>query len=1033
MRKPSTFSCRLLLSLAALLGIPAVAAPTLTQQPAATVIATSGQAAIFSAQATGTGSLRWQWRRVGVALAGQTGATLTLPAATMADAGFYDVVVTDDTGSTTSAPGRLMITPADGYRNTFRLDTSFRPTFEKDGANITSLAVAPGGEVYVAGNFVGIAGAARTGLARFTADLALDPTYTPHLISSCTALAIQPDGKLIVSATAHLGDGSATGPLVRLLVDGTIAPPFSAPVLGPYNTPGKACVAAVLPDGKILVTGSFTSVGTFARSGLARLNSDGSVDTSFTAQLGQSPGISRVARSGDKIVVRGTFSGPSGPARSLIRLNSDGSEDTSFTPGASIPTGWGPLAVDSAGRVYTNGMRTPGGLYETLRLLPDGSVDATFTTYPETNTDTIALLPDGRFVATWWYGSDPMFGTFAADGSLESSLRLAESASTLPARLVIAPDGSIYAGGSYSYGPFIGGVAHLSAGSEVISAAPAGLISSTMPQAVHPATGGKWLVGGDFTYVNGIARQGLVRLNADGTTDTTFVPDCWGFQVSKIAVQGDGAILTMGPKRPHALRFLPDGQRDPTFPFSARRNFASIDRFIALPDGRMALMAWLSGWYDYQSLDTSVLLLQPDGAADPTSPSLLRAGFNISNTMTEAVGGGFVAAGSLQAATGTLSLLWQNRFGETVFPQSNSPLLPPLSTVCFDSNGTLVAISRNTSEVFRFNPQGTITSTKSSPTLTAYIPAASYPQTDGKVLLAATAAPGSERFGPLVRLNTDDTIDTAFRIADLTGMSGIFPYTDLHYTDNGRLLICGAYGARDGIEQNGLALFIPETLPPAPSIARQPASLNVPAGGNATFEVEATGTITSYRWYKDSTLWTTTTVPRLSLSQIAPDAYGVYTVEVVGPGGIACSQAFVLGLAPAAVPFSAWIAASNAPEGQRGALDTPAHDGIANLLKYALGVPPLADARAHLPVPSLHSAGGQPAVLALVFARNPAAQGIRCVLETSTDLATWTEAASITDLLGTNPDGTELVRLRETVATTGARRFARLKVIPTNP
>ena len=135
------------------------AAPTITQQPQATVIVTSGQAAVFSAQATGTGAIRWQWRRMGGALTGQTGPTLTLPAATMAEVGFYDVVATDDTGSTTSAPSRLMITPVGGYPDTLRLDTSYNPTFERNsGAFTNGVIAAPDGSVYVFGSFSHIAG-----------------------------------------------------------------------------------------------------------------------------------------------------------------------------------------------------------------------------------------------------------------------------------------------------------------------------------------------------------------------------------------------------------------------------------------------------------------------------------------------------------------------------------------------------------------------------------------------------------------------------------------------------------------------------------------------------------------------------------------------------------------------------------------------------------------------------------------------------------------------------------------------------------
>src|SRR5881409_404796 len=58
---------------------------------------------------------------------------------------------------------------------------------------------------------------------------------------------------------------------------------------------------------------------------------------------------------------------------------------------------------------------------------------------------------------------------------------------------------------------------------------------------------GKILIGGEFTTVHGAARGHIARLNADGSTDYTFMnglsgADDWG-TVYSIAVQGDGKIL----------------------------------------------------------------------------------------------------------------------------------------------------------------------------------------------------------------------------------------------------------------------------------------------------------------------------------------------------------------------------------------------------------------------------------------------------------------------------------------------------------
>ena len=67
-----------------------------------------GATATFSVAATGTG-LAYQWRRNGLALAGETQATLSLPGVSAANMGFYTVTVTNAAGSIESAPAALTV------------------------------------------------------------------------------------------------------------------------------------------------------------------------------------------------------------------------------------------------------------------------------------------------------------------------------------------------------------------------------------------------------------------------------------------------------------------------------------------------------------------------------------------------------------------------------------------------------------------------------------------------------------------------------------------------------------------------------------------------------------------------------------------------------------------------------------------------------------------------------------------------------------------------------------------------------------
>ena len=90
------------------------------------------------------------------------------------------------------------------------------------------------------------------------------------------------------------------------------------------------------PDGKIIIGGYFTNFNGYERNYIARLNSDGTVDTSFEVGAGTNGPIFCIARQLDgKILIAGAFDTYDNTSRhNIARLNVDGSLDISFDPGA---------------------------------------------------------------------------------------------------------------------------------------------------------------------------------------------------------------------------------------------------------------------------------------------------------------------------------------------------------------------------------------------------------------------------------------------------------------------------------------------------------------------------------------------------------------------------------------------------------------------------------------------------------------------------------------------------------------------------
>ena len=100
-------------SVSAILTVTATpTAPSISSQPSSQTVAV-GQTATFSATATGTSPLSYQWSKNGAAIAGGTGASYTTPATTASDNGArFIVVITNGTGTATSGPATLTVTAA---------------------------------------------------------------------------------------------------------------------------------------------------------------------------------------------------------------------------------------------------------------------------------------------------------------------------------------------------------------------------------------------------------------------------------------------------------------------------------------------------------------------------------------------------------------------------------------------------------------------------------------------------------------------------------------------------------------------------------------------------------------------------------------------------------------------------------------------------------------------------------------------------------------------------------------------------------
>lgn len=300
-------------------------------------------------------------------------------------------------------------------------------------------------------------------------------------------LKVDPTGKLV-----QFGQNG----LKRLLNSGSLDPVFEIQT----GANGPVDVIKILPTGKILIAGGFTSINGVQYNGIARLLADGTPDVTFNSTVGFI-----------KIFPYGVLN-LGGEIRAIdVQLD-------------------GKILVGGKFNSYNN------RVYKNLvRLLPNGEVDTTFQIGNGISApvNDIVCRADGKIVIGgefYYYDqygpnySNMMYvGVLNNDGSRDISTSIGNLQCTAVKKIKLLPNGKLLLAGPTSYN-FIttNGLCLINPDGTIDPSLNLGSGFNSTVTSIDIQSDNKILVGGSFSTFNGQNVSNLVRLLTDGTLDLTF-------------------------------------------------------------------------------------------------------------------------------------------------------------------------------------------------------------------------------------------------------------------------------------------------------------------------------------------------------------------------------------------------------------------------------------------------------------------------------------------------------------------------------
>lgn len=343
---------------------------------------------------------------------------------------------------------------------------------------------------------------------------------------------VQYDNTFYVGGAFTSYNGTNTTGITYLNYDGSINTSFTNYGLVPGGINSSISFVNTIekqPDGKLLVGGGFISYSGNSRNRIMRLNSNGTLDTSFVVGTGFNSRVWDIELQPDnKILVGGFFTSYSGVSKNqIMRLNSDGSIDNTFTytsPSGIITQEILDIKLLSSGKMYI-----AGAIYDYLypapneayiyRLNSDGTIDNTFTSpiFEGNTTLTIVEQTDGKILVGGLFTVVNSITTYGlvrlnTDGSVDNTFTASSSINQI-GNIIILSDGKLLVSSAYDVWK-LNSNGTLDTSFTSVTGNTGNLFTQEVLSLINT---NEILYGSGFSSINGYSINSLVKLKPDGT------------------------------------------------------------------------------------------------------------------------------------------------------------------------------------------------------------------------------------------------------------------------------------------------------------------------------------------------------------------------------------------------------------------------------------------------------------------------------------------------------------------------------------